>query len=576
MRRLVLAAALALLPAAAAAQAVPLQSGPWTQGHIPQYAAPGGQQPILMDGGGAGGGGLGVNIGEIGITIRSPTNTYPAANAGNGPFSTNVCDNDAPTTNATGYHYLCWSPNAQGGGLLAYGAGGTATPLPFQFNINGTNYQFPFAISGILGPGSTTIGHLALWNNTIGTLLSDAAQVTLAQLPTIGANTVLGSIAGGTPIALSTTQLTTLCNAFSSTLPGCAPLSGGGIVNFLRADGTWAIPSTTLTIGSSVITSGTPNGLFYDAAGVAGNLATGNNGVLITSGAGVPSISSTLPTAVQGNITSLGTIASGVWNGTALGVSFGGTGLASGTSGGIPYFSSGTSMASSGVLGAGQIMLGGGAGNAPTASGCSIDGNSSISCISSAPATPNWLLENDNVGSTSPFVILRKTRNTGNTLTNDNLGIVTFQGYANGSTRTAVQILAIQTGASSGNNIPTEFLLETGNASGNLDQTLVFDGNSHLGNIQASAPTTGTCGTGGGSVDAAATDFAGTITTGSTSTIACTLTFGTAFTSKPHCTFTPVGASNSGLFVAANNVGSQVINYTAATSQVINYVCVGN
>jgi|GEM_PF-407413 len=47
-------------------------------------------------------------------------------------------------------------------------------------------------------------------------------------------------------------------------------------------------------------------------------------------------------------------------------VSKGGTGITSGTSGGIPYFSSATTMASSAVLTANGVVLGGGAGAAPT------------------------------------------------------------------------------------------------------------------------------------------------------------------------------------------------------------------
>lgn len=64
------------------------------------------------------------------------------------------------------------------------------------------------------------------------------------------------------------------------------------------------------------------NCILYGAAATPINCAvSANNSVLITSGAGVPSISATLPSAVQGNITSLGTIsawASGVqtWLGT--------------------------------------------------------------------------------------------------------------------------------------------------------------------------------------------------------------------------------------------------------------------
>lgn len=43
----------------------------------------------------------------------------------------------------------------------------------------------------------------------------------------------------------------------------------------------------------------------------------------------------------------------------------GGTGLTSGTSGGVPYFSSGTTIASSAALAAGQVVVGGGAGTTP-------------------------------------------------------------------------------------------------------------------------------------------------------------------------------------------------------------------
>lgn len=66
--------------------------------------------------------------------------------------------------------------------------------------------------------------------------------------------------------------------------------------------------------------------LYSSAANTVSGIPTANNGVLITSAGGVPSISSTLPTAVQDNITRLGTIVSGVWNGTAVTVPYGGTG----------------------------------------------------------------------------------------------------------------------------------------------------------------------------------------------------------------------------------------------------------
>jgi hypothetical protein len=42
---------------------------------------------------------------------------------------------------------------------------------------------------------------------------------------------------------ITNTQLSALINSFTSTLSGAAPASGGGTSNFLRADGTWAAPS---------------------------------------------------------------------------------------------------------------------------------------------------------------------------------------------------------------------------------------------------------------------------------------------------------------------------------------------
>lgn len=56
-------------------------------------------------------------------------------------------------------------------------------------------------------------------------------------------------------------------------------------------------------------------------------------------------------------------------DGSALKVPNGGTGLTSGTSGGVPYFNSTSTMASSAALTANRIMLGGGAGAAPTVLG---------------------------------------------------------------------------------------------------------------------------------------------------------------------------------------------------------------
>jgi hypothetical protein len=73
--------------------------------------------------------------------------------------------------------------------------------------------------------------------------LTNAAGTTFFGNPT-------GSSAA--PVYMSATQATAALNPFTSLLQGLAPASGGGSVNFLRADGTWAVPAGS---GSGTVTS---------------------------------------------------------------------------------------------------------------------------------------------------------------------------------------------------------------------------------------------------------------------------------------------------------------------------------
>lgn len=100
--------------------------------------------------------------------------------------------------------------------------------------------------------------------------------------------------------------------------------------------------------------------LYSPAANTITGLATANNGVLITSNTGVPSISSTLPNAVQLNITSLGVVSTGVWLGTAIGMSVGGTNAALlPNNGGIVYSNATQLQILSGTSTANQVLLSG-------------------------------------------------------------------------------------------------------------------------------------------------------------------------------------------------------------------------
>ena len=171
-----LAIAIWLLAASLAfAQSTVLQVGPWTPGHVPIYSQTYNGQPYVLDGGGSAGGPLFTNLSELGVTSVSPTGTYPSANSGNGPRAEHACLFDAPSTNPTGYHYICFDPNAGGGGLIDYGAANGATQLPLTITVNGVSYPFPGTNSGnVSGPGSTAVNNIPLWNNTNGTLVKDS------------------------------------------------------------------------------------------------------------------------------------------------------------------------------------------------------------------------------------------------------------------------------------------------------------------------------------------------------------------------------------------------------------------
>jgi hypothetical protein len=170
---------------------------------------------------------------------------------------------------------------------------------------------------------------------------------------------------------ISFTPYTLLVAGTSGTAPFQNVASVGTAGQVLTSNGAAALPTFQNSTGTGTVNPGLINQLaYYAAAGTTlSGLATGASGTLVTDAGGVPSISSTLPTTVQGNITSLGTITAGVWHGTPVTVPFGGTGDSSFTAyavicGGTSSTGALQSIASVGL--SGQVLTSNGAAALPT------------------------------------------------------------------------------------------------------------------------------------------------------------------------------------------------------------------
>lgn len=189
-------------------------------------------------------------------------------------------------------------------------------------------------------------------------------------------------------VEFKTAATGTLTSNFTYTVPSSYGTSG----YFLQTDGsgglTWAAASggsgTVTNTGGSLTNNSVVLGAGTNDTKVVAGITTDGTSKLNLGVAGSSVGSIDFRNATSGSITiqpttgALGTITltlpatSGtfyVTGGTDVSVADGGTGLSSGTSGGIPYFSSGTTMASSATLTANAIVLGGGAGAAPTTLG---------------------------------------------------------------------------------------------------------------------------------------------------------------------------------------------------------------
>lgn len=150
-------------------------------------------------------------------------------------------------------------------------------PIALSFPGGVATYALNFNSSLALDVGSNLGVNLAKANTWTATQSFPNNSLTLAEFPTIGASTVLGSIAGGTPTALSTAQITTLINPFTSSLSGAVPAPGTSSGRILSDNGTWISPTSGGTVTSVAAGTGMAFTTITGSGSVAIDKATPSN-----------------------------------------------------------------------------------------------------------------------------------------------------------------------------------------------------------------------------------------------------------------------------------------------------------
>ena len=205
--------------------------------------------------------------------------------------------------------------------------------------------------------------------NTLAVTSTAADAIDVAGGLTAGSGNVAIIDTSGKLPALSATYLASLSGAALTSLDA-GNISAGTLV--VGRGGTGA---TTLTDGGVLLGSGT---------GAVTALAALSDGVIVIGdGSGDPT---TLDVGASGGITILGTIATGVWNGTAVTAGGGGTGATSLTDGGVLLGSGTGAVTALAALGDGAIVIGDGSGDPTT-----LDvGSSTAITVLGTVATGTW------------------------------------------------------------------------------------------------------------------------------------------------------------------------------------------
>jgi hypothetical protein len=282
--------------------------------------------------------------------------------------------------------------NIRDGKLYYKNAAGTVTLLA------NSAITFPLAVSnGGTGQTTYTDGQLLIGNSTGNTLtkasLTAGSGVTIT--PGSGSITISATGLGGTVTSVSFTggiiSVATATTTPALTVAG----TSGGVVYFSSAS-TWAssaaLASNALVVGGgagnapATVTTGTgvvtALGVNTETAGAfvvnGGALGTPSSGTVTNlTGTAAINITGTAPagtltgttlnsTVVTSSLTTVGTIGTGVWQATAVGATYGGTGQTSYAVGDLLYASTTTALSKLADVATGNALISGGVGVAPS------------------------------------------------------------------------------------------------------------------------------------------------------------------------------------------------------------------